>query len=225
MRIYQNFREAIGEIIRDVKEMGVVIRTTSYQNKVIENDDSFETLELTNYMYTVTGPREEDLNPIQPWADIEFEERLYSCVNPGEAWKHRSDVWTEFLNEEGQFDYTYSERFNTLQLFDTLIQNLKVDKFSRQHYISIWNPRDIKNALGKRRIPCSLGYLFQVRQGALNITYLQRSADLVTHFENDIYLAFRLQKEVASILGESIGQFTHWLGSIHVFKKDVKDVF
>ena len=224
MRNYSNFTVAIGETCRDLKEMGVKVHTMSYQDKIIDNDPDFEMYELTNYIYTVTLPNLKHLQPTQPWADQEFNERIGLPVNPGKAWESRPEVWTEFL-DDGQFHYTYSERMNTTHLLNALIENLGNDMNARQHFLAIWNPEDIHDALGHRRIPCSLGYYFQSRQNALDMTYLQRSADFATHFMNDIYLAFRLQKFVAETYSWSIGHFTHWIGSLHVFEKDVQGVF
>jgi thymidylate synthase len=75
------------------------------------------------------------------------------------------------------------------------------------------------------RVPCSLGYWFAKRNGRLNITYLQRSADYFTHLANDMWLTHKLQQEVANETGCQIGHYTHWIGSLHVYKKDVADVF
>lgn len=228
MRIYKNFSEATNEIKRDLAEMGVNVRPKSYQNKNVEDNPDFFTKELQNYMYTVTTPRLCHLKPTQPWADAEFEERMSDPpVNPGEAYKLRSEVWDQFLDSDKEFDYTYSERLTNYgeyhQVRDAL-RILKKDPDSRQCFISIWD-KDIYNAGGDIRIPCTLGYQLQIRDGALNLTYLQRSSDFATHFQNDLYLAFRLQKLIALELEIPVGMYTHWIGSLHIFQKDIKGVF
>lgn len=229
MRIYKNFREALSEITRDLAEMGIRVHPATYQDKNVKDDPDFETLEIQNYVYTVTQPRVEDLNPIQPWAEAEWGERLQGIhgqpVNPGVAWTTREDVWREFLQEDGKFAYTYSERLCRNQQVLKVINRLKVDPDSRQLFISIWDVSDVDKLGGISRVPCSLGYLIQYRGGGVNLTYLQRSADIYTHFVNDIYLAFRLQKFIAREAGYPVGRFTHWIGSLHVFRKHVKEVF
>lgn len=224
MRLYKNFSEAVSEIRRDVKEMGITVHTRTYQNKYISDDDNFESLELQDYVYSVTGGHKSELNPTQPWADFEFAERIGEApVNPGEAWKTRSEVWDQFINVEGKFDYTYSQRMGP-RIF-SLVHTLSLDPSTRQAFLSVWEPDDLGRAGGSVRIPCTLGYQFQHRNGALNITYLQRSADVATHFQNDIWMARSLQEFIAGALGWEIGRYTHWIGSLHVFKKDVADVF
>ena len=226
MRIYNNFGEALNEIKRDLAEMGLKVHPQTMQDKYVGDDPNYETLELQNYTYMVTSPVAHlfQLNPTQPWANEEFEERIQGYgSNPGNAYLSRFEVWNEFLHE-GQFSYTYSERING-QL-ERIIDEIKAHPDSRQLYLSIWNPTlDNDNMGSDRRVPCSLGYMFQVRNGQLNITYLMRSCDFATHFQNDIYLAVRLMKHVAKATGYEPGFFTHSINSLHIYMKDVKGVF
>lgn len=224
MRIYRNFQESRNEIRRDLREMGIVVKTNSYQDKKI-TDDSLSTYELQNYIYTVTQPKLEDLNPIQPWADAEFQERLtVGLKNPGEAYILRDSIWNEFIQPDGRFAYTYSERIAS-QL-ELLISQVRNDPYSRQHFVSVWDRNiDPPRKGGLQRIPCSLGYIFQVRNGQLNITYLMRSCDFATHFENDVYLAHKLQHWLAYNIDIEVGLFTQYIASFHVFKRDVEGVF
>lgn len=229
MRIYKNFTEAIPEIKRDVVEMGVKCHPHSYQDKDIADNPDFETLELQNYIYTVVEPDTDDLNPIQPWAMKEWVERVEGIigkpVNPGKAWLHRFGVWKEFLQEDNKFAYTYSMRLSRCQQVDRIAHRIKKDPESRQLFISIWDINDIEKLGGISRVPCSLGYQIQIRKGALNITYLQRSCDLATHFVNDIYFANKLQRYLAKATEYQVGTFTHWMGSLHLFKRDAEGVF
>jgi len=228
MRIYRNFKEAHGEIIRDIVEMGIRVYPKTYQNKHIEGKTEFETLELQNYMYTVTEPDTHDLTPTQPWASAEFRERVKASntvINPGEAWKLRPDVWSQFINSEGCFDYTYNERYNQYDGLNQTISLLKKDPGTRQAYLSVWNPKDVMGGGGKLRIPCSLGYLFQIRQDKLNMVYIMRSCDFVTHFQNDVYLSFRLQQFISNKVGVPVGSFTQFIASLHIYQKDADGVF
>jgi thymidylate synthase len=232
MRIYKTFIEAVSEMRRDLKEMGIEVHTQTYQDKHIGLDPKMATLELQNYIFTVTYPSLADLEPVQPWADLEFEERVRPPhprgVNPGEAYKARIDVWEQFLERDGCFGYTYSDRINNndgASQVDQIVRAIQIDPSSRQLFMSIWEPEDLFNIGGARRVPCTLGYHFQVRRGRLNITYLQRSADMATHLQNDLYLAARMQAHVAELTGYEVGTYTHWFGSLHVFKKDVEGVF
>lgn len=221
MRIYRNFREANNELRRDVAELGKLVHPQTMQNKVVENDDAYWTREYENMVYSVTSPRSEDLDPTQPWADMEFAERItYTRPEVGTAWRHRPEVWEEYASD---FAYSYGERY--LPSLDWIIEEVQRHPDSRQLFLSVWNPFLDAQRMGKRRVPCSLGYWFAFREGALDITYLQRSADLSTHLTNDQYLSHKLQIYIAEEASLKVGKFTHWIGSLHVYKKDVADVF
>lgn len=224
MRFYETFREATGEIKRDLAEMGIRVHSKTYQDKDISKDEGMVQRELQNYVYTVTKPALDQLDPTQPWADAEFEERVGGkALNPGEAYKLRPEVWNQFIQKDGRFGYSYSERMgNQVQ---AVINTLKNDAESRQAYLSVWDPVDCFYTGGIRRVPCTLGYQFQIRGGQLNATYLMRSSDFATHFQNDLYLAHKLQRHVAEKVGVPSGYYTHFIASLHVFEKDVKAVF
>lgn len=222
MRSFSDFKEANNEIRRDLAELGTYVHPQTMQDKDIADNPDFGTRELLNYGYVVVEPRLEDLHPSQPWADAEFDERI-NFVKPddGEAWKLRPDVWTEFA--ERGFSYSYGDRYN--DGLEPLIGELKEHPESRQLFLSVWDNVADPVRLGRQRVPCSLGYWFAKREGQLHMTYMQRSADFATHFENDQYLSHKLQRYVAEQIGISAGRFTHWIGSLHVYQKDVAGVF
>ena len=225
MRIFSNFSEALNEIKRDLAEMGIEVHPQTMQDKYVADDSSYITKELQNYDYTVKDAVKTigQLSPTQPWADEEFLERVSGYpFNPGDAYLHREDVWQEFLHD-GKFAYTYAERmYNKLSYIISEIQN---HPESRQLYLNIWEGEDLTKLGGVCRVPCSLGYLFQVRNGKLHITYMMRSCDYATHFQNDVYLAVRLLEYVSEWTGLQPGNFTHFIGSFHIYRKDAEGVF
>lgn len=227
MRIYTDFKkEALGEIKRDLVEMGVKIHPKSYQDKIVENDPAFDTLECQNYVYTVVNPKPEDLTPTQPWADAEFKERItLPPVNPGTAWELRKEIWTEFMCADGKFGYNYPERFARYDQIKRIIERIKEDPDSRQLFLAVYDPSDIQHMGGVSRVPCTIGYQIQIRNNLLHLTYIQRSCDFATHFNNDVYLAVKMQKYLSEQTGYKVGRFTHFIMSLHLFKKDGKGVF
>lgn len=233
MRVYSTFRQAKNEIARDLNELGVKV-FAGYQGMDHSKLDreAFTTMELQGYDYRVVRPRLEDLEPVQPWADAEWEERLSGIrgnpVNPGEAWKLRPDVWTPLL-EPGtekirpQFSYTYSQRF--AESVPPAIFELFERPTSRQAYVSVWDPKLDGPNVGTRRVPCSLGYHFMVRQGALHMTYTMRSSDFSTHFDNDLYLAMKLLAFFCERIDQPMGTMTHVVYSLHTYAKNVAGIF
>lgn len=225
MRFYRNFPEAYNEIRRELKEMGIRVHTKSVQNLDITDNAEFDSFELQNYTYTVTQPRIEEVPLKCPeWAEQEFNDRISgNWINPGEAYKLRSETWTKLLNSDGQFDYTYPNRMAVS--LEPAIQALKKDLYTRRAFVAIFDPRLDGTDDFHTRIPCTLGYWFNYRQGKLNITYLLRSSDFGEHYNYDVYLATRLLHHVAKELEVEPGSFTHWVGSFHVFARDVEGVF
>ena len=240
MRIYMNAEEAFEEVKRDLAEMGIWVKPKTMQDKVIEGDVNYETTELQNYCYTILNAKSKDVpGVVQPWADLEFEERVYdpflrspdgevsdpNFLNPGTAWKTRPDVWGECMHE-GKMGYTYNELIWNNDQFTKIVDRLREDPDSRQLWISLWDPtRDPDLLGGVSRVPCSLGYGLQVRNGKLNLHYVMRSCDFSPHFANDVYLAIRMLEYISKLTGYPVGNFTHTVFSLHVYRKDLKNVF
>lgn len=222
MRSFSDFKEANNEIKRDLAELGTYVHPQTMQDRDIASDPDYGTRELLNYDYMVLEPRLEDLHPSQPWADEEFEERItFVLEDRAEAWKLRPEVWQEFADRG--FSYTYGERY--YPSLEAIIEELRQHPESRQLFMAVWDPVFDAPKLGKLRVPCSLGYWFAKRGGRLHMTYMQRSADFATHFENDQYLSYKLQRYMADQVRVPAGRFTHWIGSLHVYQKDVAGVF
>lgn len=248
MRIYANPYELMSETARNLYEMGNEVKPKTYQNKVIDGIDEFITKELICEQYCLTHM--DDSTPLfvftesKDWADAEFEERIsLKQINPGEAWKLRKEVWEEFLVKSKYvseyFDYTYSERINELVKYNGVIMTklqaviklLKDDNDTRKAILNIYGEdgrvelSDANSLDGSMRIPCSMYYDFLIRENArgekqLNICYHQRSSDFVTHFGNDVYLAWKLMEYVAREVGIKPGYLYHTIDSLHSYKKD-----
>lgn len=232
MRIYSSCYELMSETGRNLWEMGMEVKPKTYQNKNIEGKDEFVTKELICEQYCLTRmPDPEFLftyTQCKDWADAEFRERIdtSNIINPGKAWELRKDVWEQFL-VNGKFDYTYNERI--YHVIKDLVKLLKNDNDTRKAVIPIFNgDQESLDTLyydGSKRIPCSMYYDFLIRENAsgkkqLNICYHQRSSDFVTHFGNDVYLAWQLMIYVSEQLEILPGYLYHTIDSLHAYKKD-----
>lgn len=225
MRIFSNFVEAVDEVERELLEMGHIVQSHSYQNVVTEGNKDFETCELMGYSFMVTGLSLEKIknlviykNLSQEWIDEEFRERIEGQkLNPGKAWKIRQGVWEKFLNKEGKFDYSYSERVG--DQYQIVLNELKVRPNSRQAIIQMFrHDLDHPNFGGKKRIPCTLTYQFLIRNGAINVLYQMRSCDFGLHFCYDLILASMLAISIGKELTYEIGSGIFSFGSLHEFR-------
>lgn len=233
MRIYQSFKDAVNETRRDLKEMGIVVETQTWQNKISGPED--KALELQFYSFAVTHPDPKDLNPTQPWADAEFEERVSGrIVNPGKAWRLRPKVWEQFLEKDRRFSYSYAQRFNReytdgydrplVSQLSQVVENIKKYPTNRNHILTVWGREDLPR-VGERRVPCSLFYHFLVRDGELMMHYVSRSCDMLVHMENDLYLAAKLQAWVAEKVGQKPGRFVFTADSLHCYLRNLTGTF
>lgn len=213
--------------------------------------------ETTEQLVTMLG---EDLN--HAWAEEHFQERVGGVpVNPPPS--HERWPWSRH-NESHQngvkheFAHTYPERMWPKQAnrpglngehqgirfaygdLDDVVNLLVRSPLTRQAFLPIWFPEDT-GAHHRQRVPCTLGYHFMIRHGALTMRYYMRSCDLVRHFTDDIYLAARLMQWVREQWQERVtlkamaerpevrdweapplamGRLTMYVASLHAFTGD-----
>lgn len=111
--------------------------------------------------------------------------------------------------------------------FRDVLNKLAVNPSTRQAYLPIWFPEDTGKS-DEIRVPCTLGYLFMVRNGLAHCTYYIRSCDFMRHFRDDIYLACRLVHTIMQYIGSHTGNgvrpgFLHMhIGSLHCFRGEQK---
>lgn len=229
MRIYSSLKEAYNEIQRDLVEMGVEVHPQTMQDKIVKDDKDYLTKEMVGYCYSINDfskIREdfEFLGGNEPYAFQEVLDRTASDLrNPGSSWKHRSEIWEEFLHD-GKFSYTYNERFR--DQLPSIIYELTFRPNTRQAIITMYDKHlDLGNIGGKARIPCSLSYQYLIRPNGngvpcLDLIYTMRSCDIFTHLIYDQYINMKVQEYVAHAIGIEPGRFIHFTGSLHGYYKD-----
>lgn len=192
----------------------------------------------------------EVIKPNLPWADDHFRERVGKIpVNPPPShkiWPYNQNGNIDFMAGE-VFDHTYPERFwpkfapyNPKKSYlsksrsgirfmygdyDDFIKKLVEDPETRQAYLPIWFPEDT-GCPSNIRVPCTLGYHVIIRNGYLHITYFMRSLDMLRHYQDDIYLCWKLADNVRSRLAEKgidvkLGYMSFTAINCHVFNVDL----
>lgn len=244
MRIFSDVEQMAREVNRELKELGITVPISHYQDKDVKGDEGFYTKELIGYTFKVSDPtiRHQEMIDFMYRNDPEEGERVRKFIdqevadrtsgvpmNPGNSVQNRMNVWEQFLEENGKFSYQYAERINDQDLevnqIQRVINELSESPDSRQGIVQIFNyTKDHKRIGGKRRIPCSMHYQFLVRNGKLHACYVMRSNDLYGHFAVDIIVAARLQMYIAEKLGIGVGSFTYFSGSLHAYQKDFSEL-
>jgi len=232
MRIFGTCSEAVKEIERDLYVRGRLVHPERMQNKDVKDKDAFVTKELTCYPFSILSGHDRDVMlryfkipkeyVVQEWRD-RMGGLATQGLNPGEAWKIMPSVWKQYLNKDGTFDYTYSERFYGHRQPQNVVEELQKHPNSRQGIVSIYDQSYDSFRIGKKRIPCSMYYQFLVREGKVNIVYTMRSCDFLTHFGADVWLAFEFQNWMCEELGREPGMLTMFIGSLHVYRRYMKN--
>lgn len=212
-----------------------------------------QVLETHNVSFTVNinGPVSlwmEQIAPNLPWAEDHFMERVSGePLNPGEEYKNWP--WYEQGVEEhkqpGKFSHTYMERFWPTHGYEPdygeyrrygiryeygdlhhLVELLQTRPYTRQAYLPIWFPEDLTAANQGERVPCTLGYHFQMRPvgdtAALDVFYPIRSCDFFRYLRDDAYMAGRLVHWIVDQLDGAVeGNLTMHIVNLHVFADEV----
>ena len=189
------------------------------------------------------------VKPNLPWAEDHFLERVSGePLNPApsEAWWPFAVRGNEQHKMTERYAHTYPERIwprfanvgetrpNGREVFvphngvrfeygdlNDVVALLQKDPTTRQAYLPIWFPEDTGVHHGER-VPCTLGYHFQMRMGRLDIVYYMRSCDFVRHFQDDVYMAARLCQWVAERLDAVFpGTLVMHIASLHIFRGDL----
>lgn len=231
MRIYQGLYEAVKETERELVEMGIHLHPETMQDKDVRDNQEFETIELQGYGYKIVDSKDQDkdlerLGGNIDYATMEINERIDGgCRNPGRAWLQRKETWSPFIERNGKFSYTYNERLR--EQISRIIEELRRNPNTRQAVITIYDRhQDMSSLGGIRRVPCSMYYQFLMRTRnqveVVDGIYTMRSCDFYTHYIYDVWLAMTLQQYIANSIGKDAGHFTHFIGSLHAYKRDYK---
>lgn len=229
MRIFKDFVEADQEVKREIHHNGLLYQTQTWQDKKTAADEGFLTKELLGYTFTVRNPNIASYIAFKglnnDWIEADFAERIGGkALNPGEAWKLRRETWEQFLEPDGKFGYTYSERIGAQP--QEVINLLKEVPTSRHGLILIYDPTiDGQRRNSNHRVPCSIYYQAFIREGELVMIYNIRSNDYNTHFPYDLILARKMQEYIAKEVDKPAGDFIYQSGSLHAFKRDNSEIF
>lgn len=228
MRIFKTLTEMSNEVEREILHNGLIRQSSTVQDKDVGNKDEYLMKELVGYSFMVAETQDKDKwleaqGGNLAWAKADFQERIDERgINPGEAYKLRN-VWEEFVHD-GKFAYTYSERIG-YQVAD-VIKLIEDKENTRQAIIQIYDKNiDNERRGGTMRIPCSMFYQFIPRDGKLDVIYTMRSCDFGEHFKYDIWHAAMLQEVIAGFTDMKVGDLIYFAGSLHMFKKDKKEIF
>lgn len=119
------------------------------------------------------------------------------------------------------YDGAYGPRIKSQM--DYIYQLLKRDPTSRRAVISIYNQKDQNENL-TFDVPSTVSLQFLLRKNKLNLICYMRSNDFWNGLPFDVSIFGFLQEVMASWLKVKLGTYIHFVGSAHIYLKDLQKV-
>jgi len=232
MRIYNNLNEAISETRRDLAEMGL-LQKRYFQSQKAE----VETREILGYGFKVelkdirleNYANNKFANKKECW--IEAERRFSGDIRKVFQCGYNPKIFkTLSVNYKGYdlLNYDYAARINNQ--FIIAMEKLIINPNSRQQIVSIWDNSDLIKT-EHFRVPCSMYYHIIIQNNKLNLSYVMRSSDVMTHFPNDITIAAILMKMCQRYYNESgvpeveLGKLIFYTDNLHEYTERLEGMF
>jgi len=140
--------------------------------------------------------------------------------------------WTNdpvFLRTLGSYlrDREYGQMVGDLPLntqISAAITLLQRQPNTRQCVITMWNAGDLLHSItgSKGDIPCTLGVQFIRRNDRLHAITYMRSNDIWLGFPYDVFAFTCLQRLIAEAIKCMPGTYTHNVGSMHLYDRNLK---
>lgn len=113
----------------------------------------------------------------------------------------------------------YGPRIRSRHGFDQLdkvIEMMGRKDGSRRAVIQLYGAADL---LTDDDVPCTLGLQFHRRGCVLHMTAMMRSNDAYLGLPHDVFCFTMIQELVAVALGLELGEYTHMVGSMHLYEQ------
>jgi len=124
-------------------------------------------------------------------------------------------VWDEWAREDGTIGKAYGYQVRKHRQIDKLIDGLIRDPQGRRHIISLWDLNDLEDMALQ---PCAFMTMWDVSDGKLNCTLVQRSADLGLGVPFNTTQYAVLVHMIAQVTGLKPGRFHHYLQNAHIYE-------
>jgi len=97
----------------------------------------------------------------------------------------------------------------------SIVELLKKRPDSRQAVIQLFDAADLAGAC--KAVPCTTTLQVMIRKEQLHMLVTMRSNDAFMGLPHDVFCFTMLQELIARDLGRSIGVYTHFVGSMHLY--------
>ena len=141
-------------------------------------------------------------------------------------------IWDAWADENGDLGRTYAYALREkiqypegeFDQVDYLLYQLKNNPMDRRMMLQLFDPHNVKHT---KLPPCVMTYLFDVADGKLNMTVIQRSADALAAGAaggwDEVGEAV-LQHMLAQVSGLKVGEMVHLVNNLHVYDRHLQYV-
>lgn len=191
-----------------------------FEKGVEQDSRNGKTLEIQDLIIEVENPLEMAPNGVRPnyLPEIGWVEglQLIAGITDSALTTQVQPNFRAFMeHEDAKFWGAYGPR--TVDQFPIVVERLREDPDTRQAVITLWDP-EYDAAGGKKDHPCTTAFVFQIRDGKLDMSTLMRSNDLWWGWPYDSQQFAMVQLTVAGVLGIPVGKYTHHAASAHLYE-------
>lgn len=122
------------------------------------------------------------------------------------------------FRDDGTFHGAYGPRVRA-QL-PAIVQRLKIDPYTRQAIVVLWDPMRDTFVEGLSDYPCTISLQYFIRDGVLEAHTHMRSNDVWWGLAYDAFQFTQLQITIANVLGIEAGRYYHHANSLHFYTRD-----
>ena len=173
-------------------------------------------------------------NPLARISRSESRGKLFSCIGELMWYLARSndrDFVEYYIHDYGdpadgdEIFGGYGPRlfdWNGINQFRNVRDLLRDNPDSRRAVIQLFAAGDIEET--HNDVPCTCTLQFMIRNDRLNLITHMRSNDIFLGLPHDIFCFTMLQEIMARDLGSEPGTYKHMVGSLHIYRKNVRDM-
>ena len=122
---------------------------------------------------------------------------------------------------DGRIEGAYGPRlFGEKGRISEIVDRLRENPDSRRAVVQVFEHSDLSNL---KDVPCTTTLQFLLRDGLLNLVVNMRSNDAYIGLPHDVFTFTMIQELIARQLGVEIGAYFHFVGSLHLYEKDIAD--
>lgn len=178
---------------------------------------------LYNVGFYLENPKERIIDV--PWRKFsqKYAEREFAWYMSGNRSvadiKKYAPIWDKMHNGDNIVNSNYGWQWMRNNQLKKCIEQLKENKDTRQAWFTIFDGKE-KDSY-KYDTPCTLSVGFDIKPniGALDMSVLMRSNDLVFGFCNDQYCWTKLQEIIADEIGVPVGTYYHYAHDLHIYER------